>query len=58
MLRSGFETMNKTQAWPSKILQSGAGARQQQKCLCNLIICEFTRGNDGWTECCSMRKCP
>ena len=51
---SSFETMNKTQAWPSKILQCDEGTRWW-KCLCNLIIYGFTRGNDSWTEEVSLR---
>ena len=53
-LGSEFEIMNKTQAWPSRSLQSGEGARQEKKCFRNLLIYGFTIGNNDWTECCRM----
>lgn len=30
-LSSGFEAINKTQTWPSRILEFGEGARKQRK---------------------------
>lgn len=54
MLRFGFEIMNKTKLGLYDIT-ARCGRPTIEKCLLNLAISGFSRGNNDWMECCKMR---